>query len=308
MERTPGRPALAELDTGAVYGGDMAMYQAGLILEGGGMKGLYTAGVIDFFLDKGISFSSVYGVSAGACSMCSYLSGQRGRARDVCIDYLGDKRYCSVESLLTTGDLFNVEMNYHLVPECLNPYDYEAFQRYQGKAYSVATDIVSGRPAYFRIRDMKKDMVKIRASASLPLVSRNVRIGSGLYLDGGLSDSIPIQKSVTDGNRKNVVVMTKEIGFVRKQAKPLMLQLVGIRYRRYPRVAELMRRRYEHYNEQVAYVERLQESGQVFLIRPKAPTGVGRVEKDAEKLRRLYRQGYEDAAARHGELLAFLES
>lgn len=108
------------------------MYQAGLILEGGGMKGLYTAGVIDFFLDKGIEFSSVYGVSAGACSMCSYLSKQRGRARDVCIDYLDDKRYCSLWSLLTTGDLFNVDMNYRLVPEQLNPYDYKAFEQYGG--------------------------------------------------------------------------------------------------------------------------------------------------------------------------------
>ena len=139
------------------------MYQAGLILEGGGMKGLYTAGVIDFFLDKGIEFSSVYGVSAGACSMCSYLSKQRGRARDVCIDYLDDKRYCSLWSLLTTGDLFNVDMNYRLVPEQLNPYDYKAFEQYRGKAYSVATDIVTGKPTYFRIRDMKKLKEQIRA-------------------------------------------------------------------------------------------------------------------------------------------------
>ena len=158
------------------------MYQAGLILEGGGMKGVYTAGVIDFFLDKGIEFSSVYGVSAGACSMCSYLSKQRRRAFDVCVDYLGDKNYCSIWSLLTTGDLFNAEMNYHLVPEYLNPYDYEAFRQYKGKAYSVATDIVSGKPVYFRIRDVKKDIIKIRASASLPLVSRNVKIDGGLYL------------------------------------------------------------------------------------------------------------------------------
>lgn len=283
------------------------MYQAGLILEGGGMKGLYTAGVIDFFLDKGIEFSSVYGVSAGACSMCSYLSKQRGRARDICIDYLGDRRYCSLESLLITGDLFNVRMNYQLVPEYLNPYDYETFRRYRGKAYSVATDIVSGRPAYFRVRDMRKDMAKIRASASLPLVSRNVRIGRGLYLDGGLSDSIPIQKSVTDGNRKNVVVMTKETGFVRKQAKDLMLWLLRVRYWRYPKVAELMARRYSHYREQVAYVERLQKSGRAFVIRPKVSSGVKRVERDAEKLAALYRQGYQDAESCYGELRAFLE-
>lgn len=129
---------------------------------------MYTAGVLDFFLDKGIEFSSVYGVSAGACHMCSYLSKQRGRALDISIDYLDTRRYCSLESLVTSGDLFNVDICYHLIPDYLYPYDNEAFEQYRGKAYSVATDIVTGKPEYFRIRDMRKDIDKIRASASLP--------------------------------------------------------------------------------------------------------------------------------------------
>lgn len=194
------------------------MLQCGLVLEGGGMKGVYTAGVLDFFLDQKLEFSSVYGVSAGACCMCSFIAKQRGRARDVMMDYLYSRKYCSVPSLLLTGDIFNVDMNYHLVPDYLNPVDREAFLAYQGKAYSVATNIRTGRPVYFRIRDLAQDMDKIRASASLPLVSRSVRIDGELYLDGGISDAIPLQKSVTDGNRKNVVVMTKEVGFVRKPA------------------------------------------------------------------------------------------
>ena len=150
------------------------MYQAGLVLEGGGMKGLYTAGLLDFFLDKDIMFSSVYGVSAGACSMCSYLSKQRGRTRAVNIDYLDNKNYCSVRSLVTSGDLFNATMLYHLIPDYLHPYDHEAFAAYKVKAYSVATNITTGRSEYFRIRDMKADIDKIRASASIPLVSRKV--------------------------------------------------------------------------------------------------------------------------------------
>ncbi len=214
------------------------MYQAGLVLEGGGMKGVYTAGVLDFFLDKGLEFSSVYGVSAGACHMTSYLSKQRGRALDISIDYLKSRKYCSVESLLTTGDLFNVQTAYHLVPDYLNPFDYEAFKKYEGRAYAVATDIEAGTPVYFRIRDVKKDMDAIRASASLPLVSRNVRIGNHLYLDGGISDAIPIRKSILDGNSKNVVVLTKEEGFVRQPTT--QLPLLKIRYFRYPKVAELM--------------------------------------------------------------------
>lgn len=282
------------------------MYQAGLVLEGGGMKGVYTAGVLDFFLDKGIEFSGVYGVSAGACSMCSYLSRQRGRALDVTIDYLDTKRYCSLRSLLTTGDLFNVEMCYHLIPDYLSPYDHETFQAYEGKAYSVATDIVTGRPEYFRIRDMKADIDKIRASASLPLVSRNVRINGKFYLDGGISDAIPLQKSVMDGNRKNVVVMTKEIGYVRKPAT--QLGLIKARYLKYPKVYELMSERHINYNNQVAYIERQQENGQAFVIRPKHASSVGRVEKDIEKLKELYRQGYDEAAECYEELLAYLEA
>ena len=284
------------------------MYQAGLILEGGGMKGVYTAGVIDFFLDKGIEFSSVYGVSAGACSMCSYLSKQRKRALDVCIDYLDSRKYCSLESLLTTGDLFNVEMCYHLIPEYLNPYDYEVFDQYKGKAYSVATDIATGRPEYFRIRDMRKDIDKIRASASLPLVSRNVKINGKFYLDGGISDSLPVQKSVMDGNRKNVVVMTKETGYEKGPVGWLSFWLMKLRYWRYPKVASRMAERHKHYNEQVAYIERLRKSGEVFVIRPKKAGKVGRVEKDVKKLKALYRQGYADAKACYGEMKRFLES
>lgn len=282
------------------------MYNAGLVLEGGGLKGVYTAGVLDLFLDKGIEFSSVYGVSAGACCMCSYLSKQRGRAFDVNVDYLDTKYYCGLRSLLSTGNIFHADVCYHLIPEYLYPYDYETFDRYEGKAYSVATDIVTGRPEYFRIRDMKEDIDKIRASASLPLVSRNVKIDGGLYLDGGISDAIPLQKSVMDGNRKNVVVMTKEEGFVRKPTT--QLALLKARYAKYPKVWELMAERHINYNEQVAYIGRQQEAGAAFVIRPAKDSGVGRLEKDVEKLKALYRQGYEDAESCCGELLAYLEA
>ena len=282
------------------------MLQCGLVLEGGGMKGVYTAGVLDFFLDQKLEFSSVYGVSAGACCMCSFIAKQRGRARDVMMDYLYSRKYCSVPSLLLTGDIFNVDMNYHLVPDYLNPVDREAFLAYQGKAYSVATNIRTGRPVYFRIRDLAQDMDKIRASASLPLVSRSVRIDGELYLDGGISDAIPLQKSVTDGNRKNVVVMTKEVGFVRKPAS--QLALIRARYIRYPKVAELMAHRHTNYNEQTAYIETLQQEGKAFVIRPKKKPQVGRVEKDAEKLRAFYEEGYRDAEEAYEALRKYLSS
>lgn len=282
------------------------MYQAGLVLEGGGMKGMYTAGVLDFFLDKGLEFSSVYGVSAGACHMCSYLSKQRGRALDVGIDYLDSKKYCSVESFLTTGDLFNVKTAYYLIPEYLNPYDYAAFDKYEGRAYAVVTNIVTGKPEYLRLKDMKTDIEAVRASASLPMVSRNVKIKGKLYLDGGISDAVPIQKSIMDGNRKNVVILTKEEGYVRKPAS--YLEVLKLRYLRYPKIYELMANRHTAYNKTLEYLAKQQENGQAFVIRPKKKSDVGRIEKDAEKLKALYEEGYRDAEECFELLQNYLES
>ena len=282
------------------------MYQAGLVLEGGGMKGIYTAGVLDFFLDKEIEFSSCYGVSAGACCLCSYLSGQRKRAYRINVDYLEQKAYCSVESLLKTGDLFGVDMCYGLIPDYLDPYDYDAFNRYQGNAYAVVTNIKTGEAEYLQLKDMHQDTIAVRASSSLPLVSRNVKIGDELYLDGGISDSIPIRRSMKDGNRKNVVILTKEEGYIRQPAKGAELALIRARYMRYPKVYECMRERHLTYNNTLQYIEEMQSQGKVFVIRPKQKSNVGRVEKDKAKLDALYEEGYRDAENCYLELLEYL--
>lgn len=280
------------------------MIQAGLVLEGGGMKGVYTAGVLDFFLDKDLMFSHVYGVSAGACHMCSYLSKQRKRAFDISVDYLDTGKYCSVKSLITTGDIFNVDMCYRMIPDYLNPFDHENFEQYKGRAYSVVTNIVTGKPEYLRLRDMRKDIIKVRASASLPLVSRNVKINGKYYLDGGISDAIPLQKSILDGNRKNIVVMTKEVGFVRKPST--QLGLIKMRYMKYPKVYDLMLERHINYNETLDYIKQQQENGQAFVIRPKKASSVGRLEKNKAKLTALYEEGYRDAEECYEELMAYL--
>lgn len=282
------------------------MYQAGLVLEGGGMKGVYTAGVLDFFLDKGIEFSSVYGVSAGACHMCSYLSKQKGRAFAVNVDYLDTGKYCGVKSLLTTGDYFNADTLYRLIPERLNPYDHKTFHKYEGKAYSVVTNIDTGKPEYLRIKDLKKDIIKIRASASLPLISRNVKIDGHNYLDGGISDAIPLRKSIKDGNLRNIVIMTKEEGYVRRPSS--QLGLIKMRYLAYPKVYELMQERHLMYNATLKYIEEQQESGGAFVIRPKKASEVGRMEKDVRKLEALYQEGYRDAQECFEEMINYLES
>lgn len=282
------------------------MYQAGLVLEGGGMRGMYTCGVLEFFLEKELIFSDCYGVSAGACHLCSYLSGQKGRALHVGIDYLQCRDYCSLSSLLRTGDLFNKDFCYDLIPNYLNPYDYEAFERYPGRAYAVATNIKTGEAEYLRLKHMQTDIEAVRASSSLPLVSKNVRIGNKLYLDGGISDAIPLQKSILDGNQKNIVVLTKEVGYRRKPSS--LLPLIRAAYLRYPKVYELMKNRHIAYNRTLDMVEKKEKAGEIIVLRPKENGGIGRIEKDKEKLMALYRQGYEDAKARYEEILAYLEA
>ncbi len=280
------------------------MYQAGLVLEGGGMRGMFTCGVLDFFMEKGIVFQNCYGVSAGACHMCSYLSGQKRRAYHVAVDYLQCRDYCSARSLLLTGNLFHTDFCYELIPKWLNPYDFEAFQRYPGKAYAVVTNIASGRPEYLRLRDMEKDITAIRASSSLPLVSRNVKIGKKRYLDGAISDAIPVRKAVLDGNRKNVVILTREKGYKKEQSKAL--GWIRLAYLRYPKVYEMMKNRHISYNHTLDYLEEQEQKGTAFVFRPNGTVKIERIEKDKEKLTALYREGWLAAEANYEALLAWL--
>lgn len=280
------------------------MFEAGLVLEGGGMKGVFTAGVLDFFLDKGIEFKNIYGVSAGACTMSSYVSKQRSRALETMTDYLGSKRYMGAYSLLTTGDIFGVDFSYDLVPNYLNPFDYETFKKYEGNAYAVVTNIVTGEAEYIKLKDMETDVEYVRASSSLPLVSRNVEINGNKYLDGGMADSIPIRKSEADGNVKNIVVMTKPVGYRREKEKALAA--FKARYIKYPKVYELMKNRHIVYNETVDYIEMQAREKKLILLRPLDDIYIDRLEKDSDKLTALYNEGYKEAENRYDEIMEYL--
>ncbi len=280
------------------------MFEAGLVLEGGGMKGVFTAGVLDFFLDKGIEFKNIYGVSAGACTMSSYVSKQRGRALETMTDYLGSKRYMGAYSLLTTGDIFGVDFSYDLVPNYLNPFDYETFKKYEGNVYAVVTNIVTGEAEYIKLKDMETDVEYVRASSSLPLVSRNVEINGNKYLDGGMADSIPIRKSEADGNVKNIVVMTKPVGYRREKEKALAA--FKARYIKYPKVYELMKNRHIVYNETVDYIEKQAREKKLILLRPLDDIYIDRLEKDSDKLTALYNEGYKEAEQRYDEIMEYL--
>lgn len=283
------------------------MIDCGLVLEGGGMKGIYTAGVLEYFIEKGLFFSKCYGVSAGACHLCNYISKQRKRSYRVALNYLKDKNYCSFRSLILTGDLFNVDLNYNQIPNRLDPYDYKAAARYEGDAWAVVTNIRTGKPEYMPLREMHRDLIAVRASASLPLVSRNVKIGDEYYLDGGICDAVPIKKSIEDGNRKNVVILTKEEGYVRKPASPTNLACIKLKYKQYPKVYELVKSRHIRYNETLQFLADEQAKKRAFVIRPTHASNVNRIEKDRNKMEALYQIGYQDAKKCYQQLVAFLD-
>lgn len=281
------------------------MYHAGLILEGGGMRGVYTAGVLDAFLEEEIQFSDIYGVSAGSCHACSYMSGQQGRAYRVAVDYLDDSNYCGARTFLRTGNIFGVDMLYSQIPNVLDPFDYEAFKKYPGTLHAVITDVDTGEPVYVKVRDLNKQMWAIRASSSLPLVSKSLVVGGHTYLDGGVADSIPIRKSREDGNIKNVVVLTREEGY-RKEPNHFM-RLVKMRYPRAKAFVKKMANRHIRYNETLTFLEEEEKAGRVFIIRPKEKVVVGRVEKNKEKLEALYQIGLNDGREALAAMKEYLE-
>lgn len=278
--------------------------KTGLVLEGGGMRGAYTCGVLDAFLDNDIEVNGVIGVSAGACHACSYVSKQRGRAFRITETFQHDKRYMSIRSLLTSGDLFNAKFTYHTIPEQLDLYDFKTFNETKTKLYAVCTNIETGEPAYFRIINMKQDVEYVRASASLPLVSRIVQLDGQKLLDGGISDSIPLQKFQSMGYTKNIVVLTQCKEY-RKKKDP-SLPLIRTCYHHYPNLIKKMEDRHLRYNATLDYLEEQEKEGNILIIRPKENVTISRLEKDVHKLKGLYDQGYADACERIEEIRRFL--
>lgn len=281
-------------------------YDAGLVLEGGGMRGAYTIGVLDFFSDNDIYFKDCYAVSAGAGNACSYLSNQRGRAIKVMADFVGDKRYCSIGNLLKTGDLFGAEFVYYTIPQKLNLYDYNAFLECKTNFYVVVTNVETGRAEYLRVKDLRNDMDMVLASSSLPLVSRTKEIDGKKYLDGGIADSIPVRQSIKNGNSKNLVVLTRQDGY-RKVPSP-SIGAIRLKYRRYPFFVEANKRRYIMYNSTLDFIKRGERDGSMVIVQPTRPIKISRFEKDRDKLLQLHEDGYNDAVKKKDEIFDFLKS
>lgn len=277
-----------------------------LILEGGGMRGIFAAGVIDYLLDQEIRFDNVIGVSAGACHGCSYVCGQRGRAYATATDYLDEKDYCSMRSLRKTGDLFGADFLYYKIPQELYPIDNEAFLKSGIKFQAVVTNCETGEPEYPVIKDMFEDIEYVRASSSLPFLANMVEIDGKLYMDGGISDSIPLAQSLRQGNEKNVIVLTRPRDY-RKKASHAMAA-ASLRYGKYPQMVKALKCRARVYNETLDLIAREEAAGRAFVIAPMGPLDIGRTEKDRNKLKAAYQEGYFVAEGLAAKMEDFLES
>ena len=269
------------------------MDKTGLVLEGGGMRGVFTCGVLDYFLDQGITFPYTVGVSAGACNGLSYMSGQRGRAKYSNIDMMEKYHFIGMKYLWTQHSILNQKLLYQDFPERLVPYDFEAYSNNPGEFEMVTTNCLTGKACYLSEKKDWDRMIAIaRASSSLPYVCPIAYVDGIPMLDGGIVDSIPVERARSLGYEKNVVVLTRNKGY-RKKTKDL--RIPHFIYKKYPRLRVVLSRRCSCYNEQLELVERLEEEGKIIVIRPENPVVVDRIEKNIKKLEDLYQEGYECA-------------
>lgn len=275
-----------------VYGAELsAAPKSGLMLEGGGMRGMYTAGVLDVFMENGIRFDGVIGVSAGAIHGSSFVSEQYGRSIRYYKKYCKDPRFISKRNLILTGNIVGTDFCYDEIPNKLDPFDYETFRNSKTAFYAVCTNMLSGEAECMRIFDMETETDKIRASASLPLVSKPVEINGSPYLDGGCADGLPIDALYSLGYTKNVLVLTRPKGFIRKPERPIAAKL---KYRKYPKFVSALISRHTNYNKSLAKIDKMEENGDILVIRPDKALDISRLENDHEKLQAVYNCGVSD--------------
>ena len=281
--------------------------KTGLILEGGAMRGIFSAGVMDVMMENGIRFDGIVGVSAGAAFGVNYKSGQIGRAIRYNAKYCHDKRYCGIGSLLKTGNLFNTDFCYGEVPLKLDIFDFDAFEKDPTPFYITCTDVESGKPVYHEYTGRNDHGFDwIRASASLPLVSQIVEIDGAKLLDGGISDSIPVAYFESIGYTKNVVILTQPQNY--RKEKNRMLPLIRMKYRKYPNLIKALENRHLMYNAELELIAKQEKRGELFVIRPDSPLPVKRAEKDPAKLKACYEIGRQTAEKELARLIAFMKA
>ena len=264
--------------------------KTGLIMEGGAMRGMFTAGVFDVFLENGIEFDGAIGVSAGAAFGCNFKSRQAGRVIRYNKRFAKDKRFCSLHSLIRTGDLFGAEFCYHTVPNELDIFDTQAYLDNPMDFYVVCTDVETGKAVYVNSDEAGTDALEyFRASASMPIVSRVVEINGRKLLDGGIADSVPVQYFESIGYDRNVIILTQPLGFVKKPSSAVKLMKHVLRD--YPEVVKTMQNRHNEYNETIDYILKKEAAGEVLVIRPEADLGISRTERNPDMLQKVYDMG-----------------
>ena len=278
----------------------------GLILEGGALRGLFSAGVIDVMMENNITYDGLIGVSAGAAFGCNYKSKQIGRVIRYNMRFCNNPRYCGLHSLLTSGNIYNTDFAYGEVPLVHDPFDFDTYKSNPMDFYVVCTDIESGKPIYHKYLGYDDHGFDwIRASASMPIVSKIVEIDNLKLLDGGISDSIPLKKFEEMGYEKNVLVLTRPYDYIKK--KNALLPLMKLIYKDYPKMIEAMERRHIDYNENLSYINKLENEGKIFVIRPKESIKIKKVEKDPSKLKEVYNIGRDTALSIIDDLKSFLK-
>ncbi len=277
----------------------------GLVLEGGAMRGLFSAGVMDVLMENNLIFDGAVGVSAGACFGCNYKSGQKGRVIRYNLRFCRDRRYCSVKSLITTGNIFGAEFCYHTIPDKLDVFDSETFEKNPMEFFVVATDIETGKAVYHRMSKANyHELEWIRASASMPFASKITEINGRKFLDGSIADSIPLKFMESMGYDKNIVILTQPRNFIKTQNKNL--SLIRKTYRKYPAFVKSFESRPEMYNNELNFIRKSEREGRAFVIAPPEKLPIGHIEHNPNKLLEVYRIGRKTALSIIDDIIDFL--
>ncbi|MCQ2772534.1 MAG: patatin family protein [Bacilli bacterium] len=275
----------------------------GLVLEGGAMRGMFTAGVLDAFMEYGLKPDLFVGVSAGALFGVNYLSGQKGRAIRYNSRFNKDRNYLGIKPFLKEGNIVSTEYAYHRVPHELDPFDNEAYKANPAKFYAVITELSTAKPEYVHVKDVFEQMDVLRASGSMPVVSKPVIINEKEYLDGALGDNIPFNWMINQGVDKVVVILTRAITYKKKPMAKIMCNLYK---KKYPLFSKAMEDRHLYYNSQIEELKKLEKEGKAFVIRPSMEIKISRTERNAKKLREVYELGQKDAADCYDNLMMYL--
>lgn len=275
----------------------------GLVLEGGAMRGMYTAGVLDVFMDHNIPVDGIVGSSAGVLFGVNYPSRQRGRVIRYNKKYAKDPRYMGMRSLLTTGNIVNKDFAYYTVPLKLDVFDQKTFEQSGTDFYATITNMETGEPEYVKLRNLFDEMEILRATSAMPLVSKIVEIDGKKYLDGGIADSIPVEKCRELGYDKIIVVLTRPLDYRKKPVKPMPYKIA---YKKYPNFVKTVLNRYKNYNDTVERIIDMENKKEIFVIRPSRLVDVKRIERDENKLQEMYDLGVEDCNRCMEALLAYL--